>query len=705
MVDERKRLIPPRHDDSVEDEPLFCCLSRTNSQRSAKVKLCAEVAVLSTVALERLAFYTIAGNLVLYLNGERFDWQAQRALNASYVFLGISCVFYFFGGIMADIKFGRFRTILFALSILIIGYVIWVLVSYNKPGSVHDKNGNYSSVKILCQNETNCTAAIYILLTIIAAGTGMLKANIAPFGADQLIDEDPSSLSGFFNWYYWSTNVGSFVALCGIAYIQQNVVNGFFIGYLLGAAVLILALIIFLSCKGSYVYKKPVGSIFTTIYKIFRESWRIRKRKTQQQPFEHRIDGQRATEIEQPKCFLDYAKFQYGGSYHDDNVDDIKQLGKIILIFITLLPYWIVYYQMETTFLLQGLHMNLYMNNYTVESCMNNSTDSSIPVDINSNNFSVPAAWLSLFDIIFVILLIPVIDRLIHPWLQRRGYSVTMMKRILIGMAYAVLAIVIAGIVEYFRYQKYWDNSWVSENVTEKSCCYSMISQNIGVHEPYNASRLSIFYQIPQYSLIGVSEIFVSIAGLEFANMVAPRSMKSSLMGLFYFFSGLGSFLGSVLLIAFQQSWFTNIDYGNINCKNNCGESKMDCHLDYYFYFLGGFQALGMAVFYCLVKKLKIDQDPRVTGIRSAQDDHNIQGVQQSSRSRPMSRQSTLVPQYESTNNPSLVHRSVTPKSVSASDTESAPKPEGNVANPNMKRTVGQDGTRRIVVTVVDDNQ
>ena len=45
-----------------------------------------------------------------------------------------------------------------------------------------------------------------------------------------------------------------------------------------------------------------------------------------------------------PGC-LDLAKVRYGGSFHGSAVDDVKKLGKICLVFLALVPYWLVYFQ------------------------------------------------------------------------------------------------------------------------------------------------------------------------------------------------------------------------------------------------------------------------------------------------------------------------------------------------------------------------
>jgi POT family len=46
-----------------------------------------------------------------------------------------------------------------------------------------------------------------------------------------------------------------------------------------------------------------------------------------------------------PSSCLDYAKPLYGGSFHDSDVDEVKVLVRVAVVFITLVPYWVVYFQ------------------------------------------------------------------------------------------------------------------------------------------------------------------------------------------------------------------------------------------------------------------------------------------------------------------------------------------------------------------------
>jgi len=71
---------------------------------------------------------------------------------------------------------------------------------------------------------------------------------------------------------------------------------------------------------------------------------------------------------------------------------------------------------MNSTFLLQGLHMRIILQKDSTE-------------DLSG----VSPAWLSVVDIIFVLILIPILDKRIYPWLDSKGWSLIVFTRISIG--------------------------------------------------------------------------------------------------------------------------------------------------------------------------------------------------------------------------------------------------------------------------------
>ena len=67
---------------------------------------------------------------------------------------------------------------------------------------------------------------------------------------------------------------------------------------------------------------------------------------------------------------------------------------------------------MNATFLQQGIHMDI--------------TDI-----LGFKHF--PAAWLSVFNALVVVILLPVMEKFVYPWLAKRGYEMIPLTRISIG--------------------------------------------------------------------------------------------------------------------------------------------------------------------------------------------------------------------------------------------------------------------------------
>ena len=102
---------------------------------------------------------------------------------------------------------------------------------------------------------------------------------------------------------------------------------------------------------------------------------------------------------------------------------------------------------------------------------------------------------------------------------------------------------------------------------------------------------------------------------------LAPRRMSTLIMGLFWFWQGMGGFLGTGLLNAFRGVFFfVDRDYGDINCKLNAQHHDIsslalnatdrtpvyNCHLDHFFFVLALLQLIGIILFVFVSIKLKV---------------------------------------------------------------------------------------------------
>ncbi|CAF4175102.1 unnamed protein product [Rotaria sp. Silwood2] len=554
--------------------------NRTIFQRKLSVWL-----ILVSAGLERLAFYSLAGNLILFLTSNNIHWTSIHSVTASFIFLGTSYISSLIFASISDGKLGRAKTIIIGFILYIIGYVFIALFSDNDKFKLYSKfcgTVNFTSSITPEFFEEQCIPQILSTLVFTAIGVGAVQVNMAVFGAEQIREQ--KATRKYFDKYYAVINTGGLIAFAFIAYAQQN--DSYFIGYVVPTALLIIALILFLIGYKFYIHIQSHDSVISNFIPVLInafQTWRKHQKNiqasiTNQRSFNSSTllgyqnetnDQLSLTTSNKSWSFLDYAKIPNQGRFMDRVVDDIKSLQRIIVVFLLLIPYWLVYFQIETTFLVQGAHMRVIKILRT-----------------DNHQHYMPVIWLSLCDQIIIIVTIFFLNTFVYKRLEASGRSFSIRSRIVIGLISASLSMCIAGTVEIFR---------------QKRCdTLPTIPQTIGKTN-YTAADMSIFYQFPQYIAIGLSEVFASVASLEFAYIAAPQSAQSLIMSLRFCSAGLSSFFGSAYVGIFVKVK-ENLTFDNSECK-----ARDQPELFFiYFFVLAGFQFVFLLIFLGCDIKFKI---------------------------------------------------------------------------------------------------
>ncbi|XP_046563912.1 solute carrier family 15 member 4-like [Haliotis rubra] len=462
--------------------------------------------ILVTEMCERLTYYGVSGNLVLFCTSV-LKFTSQDATSVQLVFTGTSYLFPVIGGYVADSVAGRFNTILGSCFIYILGlfllaaccadYVAWF--GQDDAGLAYDLS-------------LEAKQAYFLLgLVLVAMGTGGIKANVGPFGAQQVKDQGPLAVQTFFNWFYWFVNLGGLIAYTAVAYVQQNV--SFAWGYLIPLISMALAVVIFMAGKGQYIHVPPGESVLSTSVSVCCQGCSCHSPEEEERPS------------------LSSARTKYGGRFDDHTVDGVVAVLRILPIFALLIGYAAIYAQMQSTFFLQSERMS-----------------------VKVGGGAIPAAMLNIFNTIIILLLIPLMDRLVYPCFTRCGRPLTYLQKMGFGLVFSASSVAVAGILEIYRKQNLASTGGVV--------------QTLG-GEKFNASQLSVLTQIPQFALVGSAEVFTSIPSLEFAFTQAPPSMQGLLTGVFYAVMGLGNYVATLILAIVSAAtaddpWFPNeLNYGH----------------------------------------------------------------------------------------------------------------------------------------------
>ncbi|XP_072985008.1 protein NRT1/ PTR FAMILY 8.1-like [Typha latifolia] len=529
--------------------------------------------ILANECCERLAYYGMSTNLVNYMKNRLHQGNSAAANNVTN-WSGTCYLTPLLGAFLADAYFGRYWTIASFMIIYIFGLTL-LTMSASVKGLKPPCRGD------VCDDPTNAqTAVVFVALYLIALGTGGIKPCVSSFGADQFDESDKSEKrrkSSFFNWFYLSINIGALVAASVLVWIQTNVGWGW--GFGIPAVVMAIAVVSFFLGTPLYRHQKPGGSPITRIAQVIVASlrkYRVKIPTDKSQLYEitdkeSATDGSRKLEHTEQLEFLDKAAIETQEDKSKSKVspwrlctvtqvEELKSVVRLLPIWASGIIFSTVYGQMGTMFVLQGDTMDPHMGPH----------------------FKIPAASLSIFDTISVIVWVPIYDRIIVPAVRRitgRERGFTQLTRMGIGLVISIFPMLAAGILEVVRLR--------------------IVARHNLYDSEDDAVPMSIFWQIPQYFIVGAAEVFTFVGQLEFFYDQAPDAMRSMCSALSLTTVALGNYLSTLLVTIVTRITTRNGKPGWIPDNLNRG------HLDYFFWLLAVLSFLNFLVYLLIANWFK----------------------------------------------------------------------------------------------------
>ncbi|XP_064626341.1 uncharacterized protein LOC135487005 isoform X2 [Lineus longissimus] len=587
--------------------------------------------------LHSAAFYMIVPGL-LYFVRSRDMLSDGWAVIVTLIFAGVAFFLPLIGGIIGDTVMGRYTAVLFGTVIELIGMVILLIYSI----IMHFK-GN---IKL----QWDMLSMLIVSLVLVAFGMGFIKANVNPFGAGQLQETGGSAekIQAYFRWYTFAINFGKLLAFFPVALLlnksQMNVTDTTnssavpFTTFTPTIPTIVTTLVPNITTKtalemengtfqpveildvfdaedGDRDYKAVIATTIQVCFvgvAIF--IFMMGKAKYKMVP---PTGGKHMDYI---FCFYRRRFSPYMYHEHHEYIAKMQKYQKMVFritfitaaLFAMYIFYEAIYFQLLSTFMLQARELAQPIPNVNLPLPFMNTFQNviiivSIPIlerccncekkdYVSKEEVEAEAAKKSTVERINKTLVdrsddpnivsisqtrhrgatvqaedstesvvVPVSDEVkqqIALELAARKRRKTLLTRMCIGMVFAALVALSAGILESVR-------KWRVANNLEKP---------------------SLFWQLPQYVLMGIAEVFGVISAYEFAFTESFPGVQGFTTGMFISSYGLGSFVALFLYLGLSD----NSSTGDLNPNLN------EMNLDGSYYGLSATMVILLILFYIL---------------------------------------------------------------------------------------------------------
>ncbi len=436
--------------------------------------------IIGNEACERFSFYGMRNILVPFLVSSillAYLPEADRQGAAKDIFHTFVIGVYFFpllGGWLSDRFFGKYNTVLWLSLVYCAGHACLALFEHNRTG-------------------------FYTGLFLIALGSGGIKPLVSSFVGDQFDQSNKHKAKVVYDAFYWTINFGSFFASLLMPLFLRN--YGPSIAFGIPGLLMFLATFVFWLGRHKYVNVPPSPPDPNGFLAVLRSalfpaggglgggSWLAIFGGVLAVGSLALIPWLGIVEAVLIGLGLLIALVSVGASMQLDRarglhpaeaVEGVRAVLRILIVFALVTPFWSLFDQKASTWVLQGGTMQVPHDAWWWPSWLVKE-----------------AAQMQALNPILVMLLIPFNNLVLYPLLRRMGFEPTALRRMGFGIAFSGVAWVVAGMIQL----------WID-----------------------GGDPVSLAWQILPYALLTFGEVLVSATGLEFAYSQAPKAMKGTIM-------------------------------------------------------------------------------------------------------------------------------------------------------------------------------
>lgn len=435
--------------------------------------------IIGNEAAERFSFYGMRNVLTDFLVGYMLISLAESESQAAakevfHVFVMGVYFFPLLGGWLSDRFLGKYRTILWLSLVYCLGQGLLAASVENQ-------------------------ALFNVGLFLIALGSGGIKPCVSAFVGDQFDQSNKHLAKVVFDAFYWIINFGSFFA----SLLTPRLLKAGFprIAFGVPAVLMVLATVVFWLGRKRYVNVPPTSSdphAFSRVCLTALKSPGDTGRRPGYALAVVGLIGALGALATLPwlgfvaalcLAIVVFLVFAGGGAWlqldrargqhPEDAVDGARAVLRVLVIFALVTPFWSLFDQKASTWILQGNAMLLP------------------GWEIAGWKPFASAAQMQALNPLLVMLMIPFNNVVLYPWLRRRGLEPTPLRRMGTGIAFSGLAWIVVGALQ--------------------------LSMDGG-------AKLPVLWQALPYALLTFGEVLVSATGLEFAYSQAPAKLKGVLM-------------------------------------------------------------------------------------------------------------------------------------------------------------------------------